>query len=100
MQLVDIPNDAPKIGDFYISENGVVYVVDDIIYSAQNKEWRVLLWNILKYEFLPCEIYEFQEEGGWFHKRKIQPEEGNKYTLAKGYDCITHDYIPLREYIV
>ncbi len=35
MQLVDIPNDAPKIGDFYISRNNVVFEVDDIIYSQQ-----------------------------------------------------------------
>ena len=99
MQLVDIPNDAPKIGDFYISKNGVVFEVDDIIYSQQEGVWKASLWNILKHEFIYCGLDEFHESSS-FYKRKISPEEGNKYTLDKGYDCITHDYILLREDIV
>lgn len=96
MQLVDIPNDAPKIGDFYISRNNVVFEVDDIIYSSQNRVWKVLLWSVLKYEFLPCELEEFHESSS-FYKRKISPEEGNKYTLDKGYDCTTHTYLAMSD---
>ena len=94
MQLVNIPNDAPKIGDFYISKNGVVFEVDDIIYSSKNRVWGVLLWSVLKYEFLPCELEEFHESSS-LYKRKISPEEGNKYTLDKGYDCMTHIYLAM-----
>ena len=94
MQLVNIPNDTPKIGDFYISKNGVVFEVDDIIYSSQNRVWKVLLWNVLKYEFLPCELEEFHESSS-LYKRKISPEEGNKYTLSRGYDCVTHTYLAM-----
>lgn len=94
MQVVNIPNDAPKIGDFYISKNGVVFTVDDIIYSSKNRVWEVLLWCVLKYEFLPCELEEFHESGS-LYKRKISPEEGNKYTLDKGYDCTTHTYLAM-----
>ena len=96
MQLVDIPNDAPKIGDFYISKNGVVFEVDDIIYSSQKRVWEVLLWSVLKYEFLPCELEEFHESSS-LYKRKISPEEGNKYTLDKGYDCTIHTYLAMRD---
>ena len=99
MQLVDIPNDTPKIGDFYISKNGVVFEVDDIIYLQQEGGWMALLWNILKHEFIPCGLGEFHESSS-FYKRKISPEDGNKYTLSKGYDCLTHDYVPLGEYSV
>ena len=94
MQLVDIPNDAPKIGDFYISRNNVVFEVNDIIYSSQKRVWEVLLWSVLKYEFIPCELEEFHESS-LLYKRKISPEEGNKYTLDKGYDCMTHTYLAM-----
>ena len=94
MQLVDIPNDTPKIGDFYISKNGVVFEVDDIIYSSQKRVWEVLLWSVLKYEFIPCGLEEFHESSS-FYKRKISPEEGNKYTMSHGYDCITHSYLTM-----
>lgn len=94
MQLVDIPNDTPKIGDFYISKNGVVFEVDDIIYSSKNRVWEVLLWSVLKYEFIPCGLEEFHESSS-FYKRKISPEEGNKYTLDKGYDCTIHTYLAM-----
>ena len=96
MQLVDIPNDAPKIGDFYISKNGEVFEVDDIIYSSQKRVWEVLLWSVLKFEFLPCELEEFHESS-LLYKRKISPEEGNKYTLDKGYDCMTHIYLAMSD---
>lgn len=96
MQLVDIPNDAPKIGDFYISKNGVVFEVDDIIYSSKNRVWEVLLWSVLKYEYLPCGLEEFHESSS-FYKRKISPEEGNKYTLDKGYDCMAHTYLAMSD---
>ena len=96
MQLVDIPNDAPKIGDFYISRNNVVFEVDDIIYSQQEGGWKALLWNILKHEFIPCGLEEFHESSS-FYKRKISPEEGNKYTLDKGYDCTAHTYLAMSD---
>ena len=96
MQLVEIPNDAPKIGDFYITENDVVFEIEDIIYSSKNRVWEVLLWVVLKYEFLPCELEEFRESSS-FYKRKISPEEGNKYTLSRGYDCVTHTYLAVSD---
>lgn len=65
--------------------------IKDIIYSVRGGIWKVLIWNVPDHKFLICELEEFHESSP-FHKRKISPEEGNKYTFEKGCDCKTHQY--------